>query len=172
MELTAEQKYQQALEQDRARQRLWDKENAEKLDGQDQENHKMGWGMFSIAFILSAIADIVEFFTVGTLGWFVGLIVDLILLAMLGFSKAGKQQWKKWIWGPVIEKIPVLSLIPFRIAFLIWAFVASRSEKLQKVQGAVESIGRAGELKAKEAKKNFEDPKRIAEENRRRYGSN
>jgi cell division protein FtsW (lipid II flippase) len=144
---TDEQNYQQELEQDRARQRLLDEEGTEKLADQDQENHKMGWGLFSIAFILSAFADIVEFLTVGTLGWFVGLIVDLILLAMLGSSKAGQQQWKKWIWGPIIETIPVLSAVPFRIAFLIWAFVASRSEKLQKIQGVVE-FGSKGKVKS------------------------
>lgn len=97
----------------------------------------MGWGIFLAALVLSLIADVVEFFTVGTIGWFVGLIIDLILLAMLGFSKAGQKQFKKWIWGPLIEKIPILATIPlFRVGFLIWAFVSSRSKKLQAVAGA------------------------------------
>jgi hypothetical protein len=53
---------------------------------------------------------------------------------MLGFSAAGRKQFKKWIWGPVIEKIPILAAIPFiRVGFLIWSFVSSRSEKFQAV---------------------------------------
>jgi len=139
MALTAEQQYQYALEEDRARQRLWAEEDLARQQGETKA--RMGWGIFLIALILSLIADVVEFFTAGTLGWFVGLIVDLILLAMLGFSKAGKKQFKKWIWGPLIETIPILSTIPlFRVAFLIWAFVSSRSKKLQ----AVSEVATAG----------------------------
>ncbi len=135
MELTPEQQYQYALEEDRARQRLWAEEDLARQQ-QEETQARMGWGIFLIALILSLIADIVEFFTVGTIGWIVGLIIDLILLAMLGFSKAGKKQFKKWIWGPLIETIPILSTIPlFRVAFLIWAFASSRSKKLQTVSG-------------------------------------
>jgi O-antigen/teichoic acid export membrane protein len=124
-----ERQYQYALEEDRARQRL----EAEQL-AQQQEPPKMGWGIFIIALVLSLIADAAELLTAGTLGWFVGLVVDLILLLMLGFSAAGRKQFKKWIWGPVIEKIPILAAIPFiRVGFLIWSFVSSRSEKFQAV---------------------------------------
>jgi hypothetical protein len=101
----------------------------------------MGWGIFLIALVLSLIADVVELITAGTLGWFVGLFIDLILLVMLGFSKAGRKQFKKWIWGPLIETIPILSTIPlFRVAFLIWAFASSRSKTLQ----AVSKVASAG----------------------------
>jgi hypothetical protein len=174
---TAEQKYQQTLEQDRARQRLQDEENAEGSDGQNPEDNRMGWGIFSIAFILSAIADIAEFITVGTIGWFVGLVVDLILLAMLGFSKAGKKQWKKWVWGPIIEKIPVLSTIPFRIAFLIWAFVASRNTKLQKVQKVMEFRGATknnieAQARFNKTQEGFEQQSKIIQENQKKYQEN
>ena len=132
LHLTTEQQYQYALEEDRARQRLWAEEDLARQ--QEEAQTRMGWGIFLVALILSLIADIVEFFTVGTIGWIVGFIVDLILLAMLGFSKAGKKQFKKWIWGPLIETIPILSTIPlFRVGFLIWAFASSRSKKLQAV---------------------------------------
>ncbi|MEK7153980.1 MAG: hypothetical protein AAB792_00285 [Patescibacteria group bacterium] len=133
--MTTEQQYQYALEEDRARQRLLAEEDLARQQKETQA--RMGWGIFLAALVLSLIADVVEFFTVGTIGWFVGLIIDLILLAMLGFSKAGQKQFKKWIWGPLIEKIPILATIPlFRVGFLIWAFVSSRSKKLQAVAGA------------------------------------
>jgi hypothetical protein len=126
-----ERQYQYALEEDRARQRLWAEESARQ---QEQTKNRMGWGTFLIALILSLIADAAELFTGGTIGWFVGLFVDLTLLAMLGFSTAGRKQFKKWIWGPLIEKIPILDAIPFiRAGFLIWSFVSSRSKKLQTI---------------------------------------
>lgn len=109
----------------------------EDLARQQQEEQiqgRMGWGIFLVALFLSLIADIVELLTVGTLGWFVGFIIDLILLAMLGLSKAGRKQWKKWVWGPIIEKVPILAAVPlFRAAFLTWAFVSSRSPMLQQL---------------------------------------
>ena len=103
MESTSEQQYQYALEEDRARQRL-EAESLAQQQGSSQD--KMGWGIFIVALILSLIADAVELITAGTLGWFVGLFIDLILLVMLGFSKAGRKQFKKWIWGPLIETVP------------------------------------------------------------------
>ena len=101
---------------------------------QESPQARMGWGIFLIALILSLIADIVEALTAGTIGWFVGFFIDLILLAILGFSKAGRKQFKKWIWGPLIEKVPILATVPFfRAGFLIWAFASSRSKTLQAV---------------------------------------
>lgn len=138
MALTAEQQYQYALEEDRARQRL-EAESLAQQQGPSQA--RMGWGIFIVALFLSLVADAAELLTGGTIGWFVGLFVDLILLAMLGFSVAGRKQFKKWIWGPVIEKVPILSAIPFiRIAFLIWSFASSRSKTLQ----AVSKVATAG----------------------------
>ncbi len=138
MESTSEQQYQYALEEDRARQRL-EAESLAQQQGSSQD--KMGWGIFIVALILSLIADAVELITAGTLGWFVGLFIDLILLVMLGFSKAGRKQFKKWIWGPLIETVPILSAVPlFRVAFLIWAFASSRSKTLR----AVSKVASAG----------------------------
>lgn len=125
------------LARDRARQRLSDETDRTQQQLETREQAKMGWGIFGVALFLSLVADIVELLTLGTIGWFVGFIVDLILLAMLGISKAGRKQWKRWIWGPLIEKIPFLAAIPlFRVGFLVWAFVASRSTTVQQVSSA------------------------------------
>jgi hypothetical protein len=135
---TTEQQNQYDLERERA---SYQQEQQPESEQQEQESSRMGWGLFISALVLSLIADIVELFTLGTIGWFVGFIIDLILAAMLGFSVSGRKQWKKWIWGPVIETIPVLSTIPlFRAAFLTWSFISSRSETLQAVS-SVASLG-------------------------------
>ena len=134
-----EQQNQYKLERERA---VYQQTQQTESEGQEQNSSRMGWGLFISALILSLIADVVELLTVGTLGWFVGFIIDLILAAMLGFSSAGRKQWKKWIWGPIIETIPILDAIPlFRAAFLTWSFVSSRSETLQTVSSIV-SLGK------------------------------
>ena len=134
--------YQYALEADRARyQKMREEDSARQQVEEEQKQERMGWRIFLIALFLSLIADLAELFTLGTLGWFVGFIIDLLLLAMLGFSKAGRKQWKKWIWGPIIEKVPILATIPlFRAAFLTWSFISSRSTVLQQLSKAA-SLG-------------------------------
>jgi hypothetical protein len=125
-----ERQYQYTLEEDRTRQRQWTEADLARQHGKTEAG--MGWGIFLIALLLSLVADAAEFFTLGTFGWFVGLVVDLILMLMLGLSAAGQKQFKKWIWGPAIETIPILSALPFiRVAFLTWSFVSSRSKKLR-----------------------------------------
>jgi len=160
MALTSEEQYEEAREADLARQQQWQEREREyeaeikrqQLWHQRQQEEdlaqqklraqsRMGWGIFVVALLLSLIADAAEFFTGGTLGWFVGFIVDLILLAMLGLSTAGRKQFKRWIWGPAVETIPILSTFPFiRVGFLTWSFVSSRSTKLQ----AISQIATAG----------------------------
>lgn len=128
------------LAQVRAQQRLQAEADLAQQELESKEQAKMGWGIFLIAGFLSLVADAAELLTLGTLGWFVGFIIDLILLAMLGISKAGRKQWQKWIWGPLIETIPILAAIPFfRVGFLIWAFVSSRSKTLQGISNIVSS---------------------------------
>lgn len=130
--------YYYALKADQARyQKMREEDLARQQTEEEQKQERMGWGIFLIALFLSLIADVIELLTVGTLGWFVGFIIDLILLAMLGLSKAGRKQWKKWIWGPIIEKVPILAAVPlFRAAFLTWAFISSRSTILQHLSKA------------------------------------
>lgn len=122
------------LETDRARyQKMREEDLARQQAEEKQKQERMGWGIFLVALFLSLIADVAELLTAGTLGWFVGFVIDLMLLAMLGFSKAGQKQWKKWVWGPIIEKVPILAAVPlFRAAFLTWAFISSRSTLLKK----------------------------------------
>lgn len=135
--------YSYDLASDRARyQKMREEDLARQQAEEEQRQEQMGWGIFLVALFLSLIADVVELITAGTLGWFVGFIIDLILLAMLGLSKAGRKQWKKWIWGPIIEKVPILATVPlFRAAFLTWAFVSSRSPLLQQLSKAA-SLGK------------------------------
>lgn len=106
-----------------------------------EEQVKMGWGIFLIALVLGLLADIVELFTLGTIGWLFGLFIDLVLFLMLGFTAAGRKHFKKWIWGPLAEKIPFFNTIPLmRAGFLIWSFMASRSSKLKVVSNISQGI--------------------------------
>src|SRR3989344_4342680 len=101
-----EQQYQYDLATDRFHyQKKREEDLMRQQTEEEPETARIGWGIFLVALFLSLIADAVQFFTIGTLGWFVGFIIDMILLAMLVFSKAGQKQWKKWVWGPIIEKV-------------------------------------------------------------------
>ncbi len=92
---------------------------------QGHGKNKMGWGTFLFALILSLIADIAEISVVALPLVF---FIDIILGLILGFSKGASKQWKKWIAG--FLPIPLL-----RVGLLIWAFISSRSAKLQAVSG-------------------------------------
>lgn len=133
--MAVDDQYYYDLASDRARyQKMREEDLARQQAEEKQKQERMGWGIFLIALFLSLVADVAELLTAGTLGWFVGFVIDLILLAMLGLSKAGRKQWKKWVWGPVIEKVPILATVPlFRAAFLTWSFISSRSTVLQQL---------------------------------------
>ncbi len=108
-------------------------ESPAEKDEQNQ-NQPIGWGIFLAAATIGLIADAVELFTLGTIGWFVGLFLDFVLVFILLLSKPTRKLWMKWTWGPIIEKIPIINIIPLmRVAFLIWAFISSRSKTPQKV---------------------------------------
>lgn len=118
-----QQNYQEQLEADRAA-----TQTEPEQPGQEDlpEPAKMGIMFFAILLILCVIADLVDFFTVGTIGWLIGLFVDAILLLSVGLSKGGRKQFKRIVIGVIGDSIPVLAILPFRSLFLIWSFVKSR----------------------------------------------
>jgi ABC-type tungstate transport system substrate-binding protein len=90
----------------------------------------MGWGVFLISLVLSLIADLCEISIVAAP---LVLFIDVILGFILGFSAGARKQWKKWIAG--FLPIPLV-----RVALLIWAFVSSRSEKLQAISNIASKV--------------------------------
>lgn len=103
----------------------------EKDQKEEQEKNKMGWGVFLLTLPLSIIADTIEIITLGTLGWFIGLGIDFILFLILGFTRAGRKQWKKLISALLAESVPFINVLPIRTIMLIWSFMASRSKLLE-----------------------------------------
>lgn len=125
-----EEQYSFALERDRALHR----ENPEEEPQENPEQRPIGWLIFIPAVVIGLVADAIELFTVGTIGWFAGLLLDMALVFVLVLSKPSRKHWKKWLWGPAIEKIPFINVFPFiRVGFLIWAFISSRSKTLRKL---------------------------------------
>ncbi len=98
----------------------------EKAQEEQERNNKMGWGVFLFSLLLSVIADAIEIFTLGTIGWFTGLGIDFILLITLGFTRAGQKQWKKLVGALFAESIPFVNALPIRTIMLTWSFLASR----------------------------------------------
>ncbi len=124
METTAEQKQEQ-LESDRAVSQRQEEERQKKPQQEDKDN-QMGVMFFSILLLLCVVGDLIDFFTVGTIGWVIGLFIDAVLLIAGGLNKAGRKQFKKIVVGAIGDSIPILNILPFRSFFLIWSFVNSR----------------------------------------------
>ena len=125
---TAAEQFQEQLEYDRAlAQRQLDADTAQ-TEPQDKEGKKIGPLLFFILLILCVVADLIDLFTVGTIGWIIGLFVDAVLLVSMGLSRGGRKQFKKLVVGVIGDTIPILAILPFRSFFLVWSFVKSREE--------------------------------------------
>lgn len=94
---------------------------------------KMGIFFFLAALTLSVIGDLIDFFTAGTIGWLIGLLIDGILAMMFGFSSSGRKQFKKMLIAFIGESIPFIAMLPFRTITTIWSFISSRSKIAKKL---------------------------------------
>lgn len=130
-ESETEQEYLYQLELARARQRMLQEEEAVRMEEEDKKPVPMSWLLFLPMLILAVVADIIDIFSGGTIGWAMGIFVDLLLLAVFGISKSGRKQFKRIIAGLLGDSVPIIAFLPIRTIFLIWAFISSRNEKLQ-----------------------------------------
>ena len=133
MALTEEQ-YQEQLESNRALSQMETDRQVEEEESQPEEPPKMGWGIFIFAMFFSVIADAIELFTFGTIGWITGLGIDFILFIALGFSRAARKQWQKLLGALFVESIPILNIAPLRSIMITWSFIASRPKLMSKIQ--------------------------------------
>lgn len=132
-ESETEQEYLYQLELARARQRMLQEEEAARMEEEGQKPVPMSWLLFLPMLLITVILDIIDIFTGGTVGWFIGIFGDLLLLAVTGISKAGRKQFKRIVIGLLGDSVPIVAFLPIRSIFLIWAFISSRSTKLQAV---------------------------------------
>lgn len=86
---------------------------------------KMGTTLFFILLLLCIFGDLIEIFTVGTIGWLTGLAIDGILLLSIGVTKNAKKQFKRILVGVIGETVPIINILPLRSVFLVWAYVKS-----------------------------------------------
>lgn len=128
-----EREYMYQLELARAQQRMADDEETARLEEESQKPVPMGWILFLFMFLITVILDIIDIFTGGTVGWFIGIFGDLLLLAVTGISKAGRKQFKRIIIGLLGDSIPIVAFLPIRSIFLIWAFMSSRPKLMSGI---------------------------------------
>lgn len=133
-----EQEYRYQLELDRAQQRMLQDEETARMEEKNKKPVPMGWILFLFMLLITVILDIIDIFTGGTVGWFIGIFGDLLLLAVIGISKAGRKQFKRIVIGLLGDSIPIVAFLPIRTIFLIWAFASSRSTKLKAVGQVVD----------------------------------
>ncbi|GEM_PF-4825653 len=101
---------------------------------------KMSLLLFLPLLFICVIGDLIDIFTVGTIGWVVGLFIDAILLIATGLSRAGRKQFKRILIGAAADSFPLVAFLPFRSIFLVWAFIKSRNEKAQYLAEMAEKI--------------------------------
>lgn len=150
-----EQAYLYQLELARAQERMRQDEENTRMEEESQKPVPMGIIFFGFLIILCLIADIIDIFTGGTIGWVIGLFVDFILLILTGISKSGRKQFKRILAGIIGDSIPIVAFLPLRSIFLIWAFISSRSTKLQAV-GQVAGKAALAHVSRKEAEPRVE----------------
>lgn len=139
MALTEEQ-YQEQLESQRALDQAESDRKEEEKSNQPQKPEKMGVMFFSIFLLLCIIGDLIDIFTVGTIGWLVGLFIDGIVLLATGMSKAGRKQFKVIAVGLIGDSVPILAVLPFRSIFLTWGFIKSRSSIASAIDSKATSV--------------------------------
>ncbi|KKS24844.1 MAG: hypothetical protein A2736_00355 [Candidatus Yanofskybacteria bacterium RIFCSPHIGHO2_01_FULL_41_27] len=128
-----EQEYVYQLELARAQQRMLQDEETARMEEESQKPVPMGLLLFLFMLLVTVILDVIDIFTGGTLGWLIGIFGDLLLLVFVGISKSGRKQFKRIIAGLLGDSIPIIAFLPIRTIFLVWAFLSSRSTKLQAV---------------------------------------
>ncbi len=100
------------------------------------QQKRMGILIFLISLFLMLLQTGVEWLTAGTIGWFVGVLISILLFVMLRpYTKSLKRAKFFMNSSLVIDAIPVIDLIPIDIVALVFTFVKSRSKLLQKVEG-------------------------------------
>lgn len=138
-----EQEYMYQLELARAQQRMFqDEENARLIEEESQKPVPMGVIFFIILLIICLIADLIDIFTGGTLGWVIGLFVDFILLILIGISKSGRKQFKRILAGIIGDSIPFVAFLPLRSIFLIWAFMSSRPKLMSAINKTLKVVSK------------------------------
>ncbi len=104
---------------------------------------KKGMGMFTFgaAFVLAAVKDIIDFFTLGWIGTIINIVVvGALLLIMLFSSPSTKEFLKKrkviLAGGAFVEFLPVLSFVPVWTLAVIWSMIESRIGKVSLTTAA------------------------------------
>lgn len=128
------------LDQERQEYQARLQEEQEERESGTTGPEKMGLLLFLPLLFLCVIGDLIDIFTVGTIGWLVGIFIDVILLVTTGLSKSGRKQFKRILIGAVADSFPFVAFLPFRSVFLIWAFIKSRSEAAQYLAEMAEKI--------------------------------
>ena len=122
--------YQLAIERLRYQQQLAEQA---KLAATENQPPKLGWGVFLLALFLTIIQLGVTWLTGDTLGLILTIPISIGLFFMLRpYRKSmGETAWFANIIALVFDGL--FDFIPFDILTLIWAFLASRNQTLQKL---------------------------------------
>ena len=118
---------------------------------QEKKSQGIGWFKFISVLFVSVALDLIDFFSVGTIGTIVGFFGNIFILLVAGISqkksKLKQAQFRKLLVMFFGESIPIVNTLPLRSIMWIWAFLASHPEWFAKLGKKLSSLGKvAGAL--------------------------
>lgn len=127
MDQTDERSYALAKQREEEKKQALAKEQG--LPKHEPISKKMFWWILA----LCAFLDAVDAITGGTIGWFIGIVGDGIILIITWKQKSSKKQFKKMLAAAGAEKIWPLNMLPVRTPMWIWSYFSSKSKLLSSV---------------------------------------
>lgn len=90
---------------------------------------------FYSALMLAMFKDIIDFITLGTVGTIIGIAVDGMIGIIFIFNGSSKVETKikRAVYMNLIEKIPILNILPLGTGFIIYVKI-EQDNKVAKLQ--------------------------------------
>ena len=80
---------------------------------------------FFLLFCLAGLKDILDGFTLGTIGWLINILV-IIILGSWSLFRLHKFPTKKFITGAIGDSIPLISFLPLWTGFVLIIFLEQK----------------------------------------------
>lgn len=119
------------LDQDRIEyQRRLEAEQEQREPDSTKQPRMMGWGILLFSLFLILIQTGIEWATAGTVGWFIGAPISLILWFILKPYRESMKDARRFLDLTLFwTAIPLVDVLPMDLIGVIFAFIVSRRKQ-------------------------------------------